>query len=151
MVLLCLPFLEPLLALLGAKPQIMVHAKAYALPFLLGIPFSMAGYSSYTFFRATGQTIWAMWFMLLQTALNIALDFFLILGFWIFPKLGLAGAGWAYLISWVISDIAAFMFITTPKYELPTNVFKDIKFTEVGERYSALGSMLGLAIFPRLV
>jgi len=81
MVLLCLPFLEPLLALLGAKPQIMVHAKAYALPFLLGIPFSMAGYSSYTFFRATGQTIWAMWFMLLQTALNIALDFFL---FWVF-------------------------------------------------------------------
>lgn len=145
MVLLCLPFLEPLLALLGAKPQIMVHAKAYALPFLLGIPFSMAGYSSYTFFKATGQTIWAMWFMLLQTALNIALDFFLILGFWIFPKLGLAGAGWAYLISWVISDIAAFMFITTPKYELPTNVFKDIKFTEVGGEVFRIGFYAGLS------
>jgi len=65
----------------------MLHAKGYALPYLLGIPFSMAGYSSYTFFRATGQTIWAMWFMLLQTALNIALDFFLILGFGSFLNL----------------------------------------------------------------
>jgi len=80
--------------------------------------------------------------MLLQTALNIALDFFLILGFWIFPKLGLAGAGWAYLISWVVSDMAAFVFITTPKYELPTNVFRNIKFTEVGAEVFRVGFML---------
>jgi len=145
LVLLCLPFLEPLLRVLGAKPQIMLHAKGYALPYLLGIPFSMAGYSSYTFFRATGQTIWAMWFMLLQTALNIALDFFLILGFWIFPKLNLAGAGWSFLISWVASDIAAFMFIATPRYELPTNISRHVRFTEVGAEVFRVGFYAGLS------
>jgi len=37
------------------------------------------------------------------------------------------------------------MFITTPKYELPTNVFKDIKFTEVGREVFRIGFYAGLS------
>ncbi|WP_245533106.1 MATE family efflux transporter [Coprothermobacter platensis] len=151
LVLLCFPFLETLLSLLGARSDILPIAYSYALPFLLGVPFAMAGYSTYTFFRATGQTVWAMWFMLLQTAANMLLDIFLIKGLWIFPAFGLAGAGWAYLISWIIGDIGAFIFIASPAYELPTNILQGIKFTQVGIEVFKVGFYAGLSNLSSVV
>lgn len=151
LVLLCMPFLQVLLSLLGARNSILPTAFYYAIPYLIGIPFSMVGYSTYTFFRATGQTTWAMWFMLLQTTLNIVFDILLIKGLWIFPTLGLAGAGWAYLISWVANDLGAFILIATPLYEIPTNILEGVGFTDVGKEIFRVGSYAGLSNLSSVV
>ncbi|NPV88153.1 MATE family efflux transporter [Coprothermobacteraceae bacterium] len=149
--LICLAFLRPILVGFGARPELISEALRFGLPALLAIPFAMIGYSSFTFFRATGQTTWAMWFMMLQTALNLLLDIVLIPGLGPLPKLGLAGAGWASLTSWLLTDVGAYALIATPKFDLPTNVLKGIRLTSEGVNVFRVGFYAGLSNLSSVV
>jgi len=121
----------------GCKTTDYGSRQSVCVAFLAGIPFSMAGYSSYTSLELPGKQFGpcGLCYYRLHSTLPWTFSYF---GFLDLSKTWSGRCWLAYLISWVVSDMAAFVFITTPKYELPTTCFKDIKFTEVGGRYSAL-------------
>jgi len=117
----------------------MLHAKGYALPLLTR--YSL--FHGWLFFLYVFQSYWTNHLghvvYVIANCTQYRIGFLPNPGFWIFPKLNLAGAGWSFLISWVVSDIAAFMFIATPRYELPTNIFRHVRFTEVGTEVFRVG------------
>jgi MATE family multidrug resistance protein len=57
------------------------------------------------FYSGRGLTRPVMFVNLIGAAVNIPLDYALINGVWIFPRLGIAGAALATIIAWVVIDV----------------------------------------------
>ncbi len=103
-------FSTPLLYHLDQPPEVV----ALAIPYMEIVAFSMIplmifqGYKQFA--DGLSQTKYAMYATLLSNVVNIIFNFFLIYGFWIFPRLELEGAAIATLISrffmlWFIWEI----------------------------------------------
>lgn len=88
-------FLDPLLLLLGATPEIFPCAKAYTEVILFGIPLQIFGISLNHVIRAEGNARIAMFSLLVSAFGNMALDPIFIFTF----DMGIAGAAWATVIS----------------------------------------------------
>lgn len=88
-------FLDPLLLILGATPDILPYAKAYTEVILFGIPLQIFGVGLNNVVRAEGNARIAMFSMLISALCNIALDPLFIFTF----DMGIAGAAWATVIS----------------------------------------------------
>jgi len=77
-----------------------------AIPYLLIITYSIIPTMIFQTFRQFAEglqrTRMAMVIMIVSNLLNILLNYLLIYGIWIFPEMGLAGAGWATLIARVV-------------------------------------------------
>jgi putative MATE family efflux protein len=56
-------------------------------------------------YRGSGNTMFPMVVMASSAVLNLLLDPFLIYGWWVFPRLGIAGAGWATLLSQLLGFV----------------------------------------------
>lgn len=92
-------FLEPLAYLLGSTETILPYTKAYLRVILLGAPWMTASLVLNNQLRFQGSASYAMVGITAGAVLNIALDPVLI--FWM--DLGVAGAGWATIISQFVS------------------------------------------------
>ena len=92
-------FLEPLAYLLGSTPTILPYTKDYLRVILLGAPWMTASLVLNNQLRYQGSAVYAMVGIVSGAVLNIGLDPLLIFGF----KLGVAGAGWATIISQFVS------------------------------------------------
>lgn len=92
-------FLEPLAYLLGSTDTILPHSKAYMQVILLGAPWMCASLVLNNQLRFQGSAIYAMVGIFSGAMINIGLDPLLMFGF----GLGVAGAGWATIISQLIS------------------------------------------------
>jgi len=92
-------FLEPLAYLLGSTPTILPYTTAYLRVILLGAPWMTASLVLNNQLRFQGSASYAMYGIVSGAILNIALDPLLIFGF----DLGVAGAGWATIISQFVS------------------------------------------------
>ncbi len=92
-------FLTPLAYLLGSTDTILPYTKAYMQVILLGAPWMTASLVLNNQLRFQGSTIYAMAGITSGAVLNIALDPLLIFGL----DLGVAGAGWATIISQFVS------------------------------------------------
>ena len=92
-------FLEPLAYLLGSTETILPHTKAYLGVILLGAPWMTASFVLNNQLRFQGGAAYAMVGITTGAVLNIILDPILI--FW--ADLGVAGAGWATIVSQFIS------------------------------------------------
>ena len=92
-------FLEPLAYLLGSTATILPHTKAYLQVILLGAPWMAASYVLNNQLRFQGSASYAMVGIVTGAVLNIGLDPLLIF----VCKMGVAGAGWATIISQFIS------------------------------------------------
>ena len=92
-------FLEPLAFLLGSTPTILPHTEAYLRVILLGAPWMTASLVLNNQLRFQGSASYAMVGIVSGAILNIALDPLLIFVF----NLGIAGAGWATIISQFVS------------------------------------------------
>ncbi|MBQ5711859.1 MAG: MATE family efflux transporter [Oscillospiraceae bacterium] len=92
-------FLDPLSLLLGATETILPDTRAYLRPILLGAPWMTASLVLNNQLRYQGSAAYAMVGIVTGAILNIALDPILILYF----KMGVAGAGWATIISQFVS------------------------------------------------
>ncbi|MBQ9761776.1 MAG: MATE family efflux transporter [Oscillospiraceae bacterium] len=92
-------FLEPLAYLLGSTKSILPHTKDYLRPILLGAPWMTASLVLNNQLRYQGSAMYAMVGIVSGAVLNIALDPLLILTF----NMGVAGAGWATIISQFVS------------------------------------------------
>lgn len=96
-------FVEPLLKIFGANPEIMPFALDYIKIILLGSVFFAFTVASNNVIRAEGNAKTAMSVMLVSAIINIILDPILI----IYLDWGIKGAAWAT----VISQLVAFIYI----------------------------------------
>ena len=94
-------FLEPLAYLLGSTDTILPHTKAYLQVILLGAPWMTASFVLNNQLRFQGGAMYAMVGITVGAVLNIILDPLMILPQ--FMDLGVAGAGWATIISQFVS------------------------------------------------
>lgn len=101
-------FLEPLAYLLGSTETILPHTKAYLQVILLGAPWMTASFVLNNQLRFQGGAMYAMVGITTGAVLNIALDPLMIFGM----KLGVAGAGWATIISQLVSFCLLFIGCT---------------------------------------
>ena len=92
-------FLEPLAYLLGSTETILPHTKAYLQVILLGAPWMTASFVLNNQLRFQGGAVYAMVGITTGAVLNIILDPICI--FWL--DLGVAGAGWATIVSQFVS------------------------------------------------
>ena len=92
-------FLEPLAYLLGSTDTILPYTKDYLRVILLGAPWMMASLVLNNQLRFQGSAIYSMVGITTGAVLNIALDPIMIFTL----DLGVAGAGWATIISQFVS------------------------------------------------
>ena len=92
-------FLEPLAYLLGSTPTILPYTEAYLRVILIGAPWMTASLVLNNQLRFQGSAHYAMIGIVTGAVINIALDPLLIFVF----DLGVAGAGWATIISQFVS------------------------------------------------
>ena len=92
-------FLEPLANLLGSTPTILPYTKEYLRVILIGAPWMMASLVLNNQLRFQGSAVYSMVGITAGAVLNIVLDPLLIFTF----KMGVAGAGWATIISQFVS------------------------------------------------
>ncbi len=87
-----------------------------AIPYMLIITYSIIPTMIFQTFRQFAEglqrTRMAMVIMIVCNLLNIVLNYLLIYGIWIFPEMGLVGAGWATLIARVVMALwmAAYVY-----------------------------------------
>ncbi|UCC80615.1 MAG: MATE family efflux transporter [Candidatus Zixiibacteriota bacterium] len=91
------------LNLLGAKQQVLDLGITYGRIIFIGLGFNFATYSVFTALRGVANPNKAMVLMISLNLINIILDPFMIFGWWIFPEMGVAGAAWASVISYVFA------------------------------------------------
>ena len=98
-------FLEPLAYLLGSTKTILPYTKEYLGVILLGAPWMTASLVLNNQLRYQGSAIYAMVGIVFGAVLNIALDPLLIFT----CHLGVAGAGWATIISQFVSFVILYI------------------------------------------
>jgi len=102
---------RPLLALVNTPPEIMDQASAYLGIFLSGmIPMFLFNAVS-SVLRGLGDSRTPLRLLVYTTVLNAALDPLLILGLGPIPRLGVAGAALASVISIVVSAVIALRYL----------------------------------------
>ncbi len=92
-------FLEPLAYLLGSTDTILPYTKQYLQVILLGAPWMMASLVLNNQLRFQGSAVYSMVGITAGAVLNIGLDPILMFA----CRLGVAGAGWATIISQFVS------------------------------------------------
>ena len=98
-------FLESLAYLLGSTETILPHTKAYLQVILLGAPWMTASFVLNNQLRFQGGALYAMVGITTGAVLNIILDPIMIFTM----GLGVAGAGWATIISQLVSFILLYI------------------------------------------
>lgn len=78
------------------------------------------------------QTKYAMWATILTNVVNVVLNFVLIYGFWIFPRLEVVGAALGTLISRFVMVI--FLYYVLKKREKFAIYMKRLKFAEINKK-----------------
>ena len=87
----CYLFMDPLLALLGASPEVLPYAKQFLKVLLLGTVFLSVGFGLNSIIRAEGNPRIAMYTMILGAVINVILNPVFIFGL----KMGVAGSALA--------------------------------------------------------
>ena len=96
-------FLRPLARLLGSTETILPYTEAYLRVILIGAPWMTASLVLNNQLRFQGSASYAMVGITAGAVLNIALDPIMIFGLLGCPAMGVAGAGWATIISQLVS------------------------------------------------
>lgn len=94
-------FIESFFSMLGAGEDILPLIKAYTIPLLVGMPLLTTGLMAGGILRATGNITKPEVLMAVAGVINLLLDYVLIFGEWGFPEMGIQGAAYATVSSWV--------------------------------------------------
>jgi putative MATE family efflux protein len=111
---------EAILKLFGAHEDILPLARQYMSTIVWGTPFLYLLIMISNLLRAEGRPNLSMAVVLILTIVLIILEPFLVFGWGPFPKLGIAGAGLAAAVSYVVSGVLSVMFLwlKTSRYEM---------------------------------
>jgi len=122
-------FLKPILYHLDQPEEVVV----LAIPYYEIVAFSMIPLMVFQGFKqfadGLSQTKYAMWATILTNIVNVVLNFTLIYGFWIFPRLELVGAALGTLISRTV--MVFFIYIVLAKKDKFAIYLKRLKFEEL--------------------
>ncbi len=99
---------EPILFLFGAKGDIVRYARDYFEIIIIGFPLLSYAMMNNNIVRAEGNARFAMIVMIVAAVINIILDPIFIFGL----ELGVKGAAWASVISYLIAMIHLFYYFT---------------------------------------
>ena len=103
----------PLFDLVGHAPEVQQLEVTYFRILCLGSGIYIVGMSLACFYTGRGATRPVMVIYIIGMLLNVPLDYALINGIWIFPELGILGAGLATVFAWtVVTLLLAFMVFT---------------------------------------
>jgi len=104
----------------GATDDIMPLARQYLVLIVFGSPFLYFLMMVNNLLRAEGRPQLSMYVVLTLSLVLMVLEPFLIFGWGFFPKLGIAGAALAAVISQMISAAVSFYFLqlSTSRYHL---------------------------------
>ena len=109
-------YAELLFRWIGHDPVLQAMETSYAQILILSIPLMIISGSLSGFFSGIGRTSVVMWSNLLITLLNLLLDYGLIFGHWSMPRMGVAGAAWATVISVAIGSLVQLWIFLKPEY-----------------------------------
>ncbi|RXP55757.1 MATE family efflux transporter [Lutibacter sp. HS1-25] len=126
---LTLLLLKPLLYHLDQPDEVVV----LAIPYYEIVAFSMIPLMIFQGFKqfadGLSQTKYAMWATILTNVVNVILNFVLIYGFWIFPRLELVGAAIGTLISRVV--MLVFLYVVLARKEKFAIYMKRLQLAEI--------------------
>lgn len=108
-------FILPIFQFLGATSEILPLIKEYLVPLLAGIPLLTTGIVCGGILRATGNVARPEWLMAIAGVINLFFDYTLILGRWGFPEMGIKGAAFATVFSWVFVILGMFFLLLQDK------------------------------------
>lgn len=101
-------FIEPVFSMLGAGEEVMPMIKDYTIPVLMGIPLLTVGLLFGGILRASGNVTKPEVLMAGAGVVNLVFDYVLIFGRWGFPEMGIKGAAFATVASWVFIILGMF-------------------------------------------
>lgn len=111
-----LSVMDPVFRLLNATEELMPMIREYMTVWFAGMVVIMAvPMLANAAVRASGDTVTPSIIMILGAGLNIALDPLMIYGWWGFPRMGIAGAALATVISGVFATVAALYVVGVRK------------------------------------
>ena len=122
------PLVEPVFRALGADGEILPLVKTYMSIWLAGLLFVFFPMVGNNAIRANGDTKKPALIMLTAVCVNIILDYLLIFGIGPFPRLGLAGAALATVISRMITFTLSFYIVY---FRLKMLTFERVPLSEV--------------------
>lgn len=122
------PVMDPVFRALGAEGEILSLVKTYMSIWLAGLLFVFFPMIGNNAIRANGDTKKPAMIMLTAVSVNIILDYLLIFGVGPFPRLGLAGAALATVISRMVTFALSFYIIHV---RLKMLTFERVPFSEV--------------------
>ncbi|MFV8828864.1 MATE family efflux transporter [Alkalihalobacterium sp. APHAB7] len=111
-------FLEPVLILFGATPDILPYAVEYMFPILLATLFFTFGFATNSIIRSEGNARFAMMAMIIPSVLNIILDAIFIFGL----NMGVRGAAYATVISQVVTSVMVIQYFLSGKSTLSLTI-----------------------------
>jgi putative MATE family efflux protein len=111
MALVLLPLARPAVLLFGATAEILGPSVTYLEIVALGFPFLLFSMVASGLYRGSGNTLVPMLLLVCGAVLNAALDPFLIYGWGPFPRLGIAGAALATVISQGVGALCSVWYL----------------------------------------
>ncbi|MDV2884258.1 MATE family efflux transporter [Alkalihalophilus pseudofirmus] len=115
-------FLEPMLVLFGASPDILPYAVEYMFPIMLGTFFFSFAFATNNIVRSEGNAKFAMNTMIIPAVLNIILDPIFIFGL----NMGVQGAAVATVISQAVVTVVILRYYLTGQSSLSL-AWEDLK------------------------
>jgi MATE family multidrug resistance protein len=127
----CSLLAEPLFRLSGHPPEVQRLETVYFRILCLGAGIDVLAVGLSCFYSGRGFTRTVMIVHLAGTLINIPLDYALINGVWIFPELGIAGAGIATVTAWTVIAVLFGLLIFTRKNDRRYGVIRQHRFEPV--------------------
>ncbi|MEE8357964.1 MAG: MATE family efflux transporter [Candidatus Hydrothermarchaeales archaeon] len=152
--------INPLFALLGATPEIIVLIRQYMLIWYLGMLFVVVPMVGNSAIRATGDTKTPSLIMIIAALVNFVLDPLLIFGLGPFPKLGLAGAAIATVFAraitlvislWVLYYREKMITLKIPSLKVVIDSWKSILYIALPAAGSRIIIPIGMGVITRIV
>ncbi len=121
-------FQEEILVTLGAEPDALMVGLTYFKWVIIGFLFLSITLSLSANLRGIGETRIPMKVNIVANGMNMILSLLLVNGYSIFPEMGVSGAGFATMLSNVISAALVFIYVSLGKSKLPFNPFEPFRF-----------------------
>lgn len=107
--------LIPLFRMLGAEQKILTMILEYLDPLLLGMPLLTVALVAGGALRATGNVLRPEILMAIAGVLNLLFDYLFIFGKMGFPEMGIKGAAWATVLSWIFVFVGMILLLQHKK------------------------------------
>ena len=143
---------KPLFSMAGHAPHLQELEVTYFRILTMGAGFSLLGSSLAGFFSGRGQTRPVMVANMAACIINVPLDYLLIFGGLGLPPLGIAGAGIATVIGWVVASVIMMIVIFTGKNEKKYAVLSGFRFElDMFKRLLRYGLPSGVNFFMEMI